>query len=163
MGPKGTGNFRHFTRTYEVGNMDLATAVLILTDHKSIESWTKEVLDVPSGPVGRRGRWHEYLSRYDLTVEYIPGKYNVVADVLSQWAYTAISAQKDISMHGSAEDEEEIENFIWEECQEERSCLQASRTSHPAPSASHVVYLKDPPLLSCACLNGAGVRPIPFR
>ena len=31
--------------------------VLILTDHKSLESWTKEVLDTPSGPIGRRARW----------------------------------------------------------------------------------------------------------
>ena len=86
--------------------------VLILTDHKSIESWTKEVLDVPSGPVGRRGRWHEYLSRYNLAVEYIPGKDKVVADVLSRWAYPTSSAQKDVSMHGSAKDEEEVEELV---------------------------------------------------
>ena len=30
--------------------------VLVLTDHKSIEAWAKEVLDTPSGPVGRRAR-----------------------------------------------------------------------------------------------------------
>ena len=33
--------------------------VLVLTDHKAIESWAKEVLDTPSGPVGRRARWHQ--------------------------------------------------------------------------------------------------------
>ena len=30
--------------------------VLILTDYKSLESWAKEVLDTPSGQVGRRDR-----------------------------------------------------------------------------------------------------------
>ena len=33
--------------------------VLVLTDHQSLESWAKEVLDTPSGPVGRRARWHQ--------------------------------------------------------------------------------------------------------
>ena len=28
--------------------------VLILTDHKALESWPTEVLDTPSGPLGRR-------------------------------------------------------------------------------------------------------------
>ena len=28
--------------------------VLVLTDHQALESWTKEVLDTPSGPIGRR-------------------------------------------------------------------------------------------------------------
>ena len=46
--------------------------VLVLTDHKALESWTKEALDTPSGPAGRRARWHELLSRFDLSVQYIP-------------------------------------------------------------------------------------------
>ena len=33
--------------------------VLVLTDHQAIESWAKEVLDTPSGPIGRRARWHQ--------------------------------------------------------------------------------------------------------
>ncbi len=33
--------------------------VLVLTDHKSLESWAREVLDTPSGPLGRRSRWHQ--------------------------------------------------------------------------------------------------------
>ena len=48
--------------------------VLVLTDHQSLESWAREVLDTPSGPVGRRARWHQIFSKYDLTVGYIPGK-----------------------------------------------------------------------------------------
>ena len=30
--------------------------ILVLTDHKSLESWATEVLDTPSGPAGRRAR-----------------------------------------------------------------------------------------------------------
>ena len=33
--------------------------ILAITDHKALESWCNEVLDTPSGPLGRRGRWHE--------------------------------------------------------------------------------------------------------
>ena len=42
--------------------------VLVLTDHRSLEHWAHEVLDTPSGPLGRRSRWHQILSKYDLTV-----------------------------------------------------------------------------------------------
>ena len=63
--------------------------VLVLTDHKALESWAREVLDTPSGPLGRRSRWHQLLSKYDLTVGYIPGKNNTIADILSRWAYPA--------------------------------------------------------------------------
>ena len=39
--------------------------VMVLTDHKTLEAWTHETLDTPSGPAGRRGRWHEMF--HDLT------------------------------------------------------------------------------------------------
>ena len=32
--------------------------VLVLTDHKSLESWATEVLDSPTGPSGRQAQWH---------------------------------------------------------------------------------------------------------
>ena len=48
--------------------------VLVLTDHQALEHWAKEVLDAPSGPVGRRSRWHQFFSRFDLSVGYVPGK-----------------------------------------------------------------------------------------
>ena len=60
--------------------------VLVLTDHKALESWTRELLDTPSGPVGRRLRWHQLFSKFDLSVGYIPGKENEICDVLSRWA-----------------------------------------------------------------------------
>ena len=119
--------------------------VLILTDHKTIESWNRELLNVPSGPVGRRGRWHEYLSKYDLTVEYMPGKDNVVADCLSRWAYPASVALRDISMHGNEKDKEEMEDFIRQEKLEEKTCFQASRTSETSGLVGCWIRLKNPP------------------
>ena len=59
------------------------------TDHKSLESWYKEDLCTLPGPLGRRARWHEFLSRYHMEVVYEPGKDNTVADGLSRWAYPA--------------------------------------------------------------------------
>ena len=97
--------------------------VLVLTDHQSLESWTKEVLDTPSGPVGRRARWHQIFSKFDLTVGYIPGKENTIADILSRWAYPASQALRDISKHGSAQDKEEMEQIRKEELEEEHTCI----------------------------------------
>ena len=94
-----------------------------MTDHQSLEAWTKEVLDTPSGPVGRRARWHQIFSKYDLTVGYIPGKENTIADILSRWAYPASQALRDISKHGSTKDKEEMEEFIREEKEDEGKCL----------------------------------------
>ena len=34
--------------------------VSIVTDHECLKSWYKEHVDTPSGPAGRRGRWHEF-------------------------------------------------------------------------------------------------------
>ena len=36
--------------------------VLVQTDHSSIVKWYKEDLCTISGPLRRRGRWHEFLS-----------------------------------------------------------------------------------------------------
>jgi hypothetical protein len=90
---------------------------------KSLEAWKKEVLNTPNGPVGRRARWHQIYSKFDLTVGNIPWQENTIADILGRWAYPASQASRDISKHGSAQDKEEMENFIREEKEDEEKCL----------------------------------------
>ena len=75
--------------------------VLVLTDHKALESWTKEFVDTPSGPAGRRGRWHETLSKFDVEVKYVPAKDQIIPDAMSRFAYPASQAMQDCSWHGS--------------------------------------------------------------
>ena len=87
--------------------------IVVETDHQSIEHWWKEDLGAMSGPVGRRGRWHEFLSGFNLDVVYIPGSENVVPDVLSRWAYGAIEDPGDLTFDGSLEDNLQVQK--WEE------------------------------------------------
>ena len=51
---------------------------------------------------------------------------NTLADVLSRFAYPASGAYRDISKHGSAQDEEEMEGLILRERMEERGCMYIS-------------------------------------
>ena len=97
--------------------------ILVLTDHKALESWAKEVLDPPSGPIGRRLRWHQILSKHDLSVGYIPGSENTVCDILSRWAYPASIAAKQVSRHGTEQEREQMKEIIRQEREEERQCL----------------------------------------
>ena len=48
----------------------------------------------------------------DLSVVYVPGKDNTVADCLSRWAYPVGKAWMDISSHGDAEETEEAKRII---------------------------------------------------
>ena len=89
--------------------------ILVTTDHRSIEDWVTEHLDTPSGPRGRRARWHETLSQFDLEIQYIPGPQNVVPDALSRFAYPASSAREDVSFHGSAAASEEVRQMVQRE------------------------------------------------
>ncbi len=77
--------------------------VIVATDHRSLQHWVTEHVDTPSGPRGRRARWHETLSQFDLEVVYVPCPTNVLADALSRFAYHSISAREDVSFHGSEE------------------------------------------------------------
>ena len=95
--------------------------VVITTDHKSLEDWVHEKMDTPSGPAGRRARWHEILSKFDLTVQYVPGKDNVVADAMSRFAYPACKTFQDESRHGSVAARAEVKQIIEEEIREGRT------------------------------------------
>ena len=63
------------------------------------------------------------MSKFDISVGYIPGKENTVADVLSRWAYPASQAFLDISKHGSRQDREDVEEILKEEKLDERNCM----------------------------------------
>ena len=81
--------------------------VLVQTDHRALEHWITGNVGTPSGPRGRRGRWHESLSNFDLEIEYLPRSDNLVADAMSRFSYPASSAKQDVSWHGSSEAKQE--------------------------------------------------------
>ena len=86
--------------------------VTVCTHHQSLQSWHKEHVDTPSGPASRRARWHETLANFDLTVVYVPGKDNTVADCLSRWAYPASKGMMDVSAHGEEAETAETKRII---------------------------------------------------
>ena len=96
--------------------------VTVYTNHKSLESWYKEDPCTLSGPSGRRGPWHEFLSRYHIEVVYKPRKDNTVADGLSRWAYPAGLAD-DTSFHGSDTDQKGVMKQERELKEREEKCL----------------------------------------
>ena len=108
--------------------------VEVLTDHRSLEYCATEHIDTVSGPAGRRARWHEFLSLFDLHVSYLPGKNNTVADARSRWAYPASEGLQSTNIHGTQQDRDVVI-----ECDQEekiiirRECMQCSVKRHALP------------------------------
>ena len=86
--------------------------VTVCIDHQSLQSWHKEHVHTPSGPAFRRARWHETLVTFDLTVVYVPGKDNTVADCLCRWAYPASKGMTDVSAHGDEAETAEVKKIM---------------------------------------------------
>ena len=78
-----------------------------------------EQVDTPAGPAGRRGRWHETFSKFNITVKYIPGKDQTLPDAISRLAYPACDGFHDCSIHGSAEDAQAMKDMAAKEFAEE--------------------------------------------
>ena len=114
--------------------------VEVLTDHSSIIQWYKEDLCTLSGPLGRRGRWHEFLSRFNLVIRYCPGEINTTADAMSRWAYPAGVAQ-DSNFHGSDQDLQGWTGKELEECAERQRVL---REKYPDAFGSVSAITCDP-------------------
>ena len=114
----------------------------MLTDHKALESWYNEHLDTPSGPLGCRGRWHEFFSRFFLRVEYLPGVDNLLLDAMSRWAYPASQALADLTKHGSVQDEMDMEALIEEEERDEKLCMVINLGKDFPPTLGGLMRLK---------------------
>ena len=82
------------------------------------------------------------FSKFDLSVGYIPGKENTVADILSRWAYPASQAYRDVSKHGTQEDKEEMEEIMKQEKEEEAQCLKISSQSENQNTTQAIGTLK---------------------
>ena len=120
------------------------TRVEILTDHRSLEYWSTEHVNTVSGPAGRRARWHQFLSLFDLHVAYLAGKYNTVADALSRWAYPASEACLSTNIHGTEQDRGLVIEWDAEERQLiKRHCLQCSVRQGRLPR--HDITVEDRP------------------
>ena len=52
------------------------------------------------------------MAKFDLTVVYVPGWLNTVADCLSRWAHPASNGLADISMHGEEDERAEARRII---------------------------------------------------
>ena len=85
--------------------------ILVLTDHESLQHWYTEDLNKMCSSVARRGRWHEFLSQFNLLVVYVEGKSQKVADPLSRapWVYPSAPEEADATFHGSNEAQEHAE------------------------------------------------------
>ena len=83
---------------------DSRVYVKALTDHAALISWFREDLNTISGPADRRGRWHEFLSQFNIEVVYTQGKHHIAPGVMSRWAYPACEYAPDACMHGSESD-----------------------------------------------------------
>jgi hypothetical protein len=82
--------------------------ILVKTDHESLQHWYTEDLNKAMSSVGRRCRWHEFLSQFNLVVIYTPGHTQKVADPLSRapWYYPGNPDEGDATFHGSQEADE---------------------------------------------------------
>ena len=76
----------------------------VATDHRSLEYMTKEDFVTVSGPVGRRGRWHQLLSQFLVDVVYAPRQNQEIPDTLSRWSYPAYLYSPETNIHGTEED-----------------------------------------------------------
>ena len=125
--PREQGNYAIICAFKKYQSCVGTNRVEVLTDHRSMEYWSTEHVNTVSGPAGRRARWHEFFSIFDLHVAYLPCKYNTVADALSRSAYPASEACLSRNIHGTEQDRGLVIEWDAEKRQLiKRHCLQCS-------------------------------------
>lgn len=72
------------------------------------------------------------MSKLDLTIQYVPGKDNVVADAMSRFAYPACKTFQDVSRHGSVNARLEMKEIIAEELREARTVAMITWEASPS-------------------------------
>jgi len=79
--------------------------IMVMTDHESLQHWYTEDVNKASSSVGRRFRWHKFLSQFNLVVIHVPGHTQKVADPLSRatWYYPGNPDEGDATFHGPIE------------------------------------------------------------
>lgn len=60
--------------------------VTIWTDQQSLRHWVTEHVKASPGPRGRTAPWHQVLPQYRLTIQYVPGGNNQIADAMLRYA-----------------------------------------------------------------------------
>ena len=75
--------------------------VQVLTDHESLQQWHTEQLDTMAGGICRRGRWHQFLSTFDMEISYVKAEDGQVPDILSRSSYPAHQGAPDVSVRVS--------------------------------------------------------------
>ena len=87
--------------------------------------------------MGRRGRWHETFSKFNLDVIYMPGMDNEVADAMWRWVYLACIAWQDVSRDGSAQDEIDHGAMMAGPTRDEAACVHTVQV-YPSVWAYHL-------------------------
>ena len=81
-------------------------SALVTRDHRSLEYMTKDDSVTVCRPVGRGGRWHQFLSHFLFDVVYVPGQNQESPDTLSSWSYPAYLYSPETNIHITEEDAE---------------------------------------------------------
>ena len=84
----------------------------VCTDHCGLGNRATEDLKTVWGPSPHQASWRELFSKFDIHVVYTPGPLNPVGDFLSHWAYPANPALGDVSMHGTAQADEDVRDMM---------------------------------------------------
>ena len=69
-------------------------------------------MDTPSGPASQRVRWHETVVHVDLSLVYVPGKDNTVADCMSRCVYPPSKGMADASAQGEEKETKEAKQIM---------------------------------------------------